>query len=207
MPCTQILNPLPGAYFCSAQIAGQVFDSSVLRVDNQTLQIVCLPGQSPSLLQPSTPRCATRGVQITPNTLVLRTVVSTTNTINLGGGVVAPTPTYDINLMRTMEIPEDVIIATPLATPLATPPGTPIVVAQQSPAVATPLATPPGTPVAVAQQSPAVAIGVVVGIGALVMLLGLGLALIIFFVKKRKRNQLKAVRSSSFERCEFTNLL
>ena len=178
-----------------------MFDSNVLRVSNETLQIPCRPRQPLTLLQPTTPRCAIPGIPINPNTLILQTIIPVSNVVNFGGGVVNPAPTINIDLVRTMEIPKDLVIMTPSATPLATP----IVEVVQQDSVVTPIATPI---VEVVQQDPVVAIAVGASIAGLVVLLVLVLALLlgaICLIKKRERNQLnskKKARSSVFERCE-----
>lgn len=160
----QVLNALPGAYFCSVVLTGTdtILDSIPLTVDTLTIQDVCLAQELPTL-QPPQPRCAVRGIPLDPATpLVPRTRLAVTNTINLVGGVVAtPTPTFTINIPPTMNIP--IVEPDPTGTP-----------AQQ-------------------QGNNAVGIGVWVGIAVGVTVVVLVTVLpvsAICFIKKRERNQL-----------------
>lgn len=164
--CMQVLNALPGAYFCSVILttANLVLDSNPLIIDNRTLDDLCLP-QEPPTLRPSQPRCAVRGSTIDPAArLVPLSTRAVTNTINLGMGVVAPTPTFTLAFEPTMDLP----VVTPAA------------VVQESP-----------TP---AQNNNnniviGVVVGIVVGIFVTVLLMGLVVGAICL-VKKRERNQL-----------------
>lgn len=185
----QVLNAMPGAYFCSVGIAGVVLDSNALRVGLQTLQDLCLPQELPTL-QPPRPRCAVRGLPINPTPLVVQTRLVQTNTVNLQMGVVEPTPTYSVVFERTMNIPEE-LVATPTVTPTVTPTTQPEPVGIN--------ATQP-----VPDNASVIGIGVGVGIAAGVLLTALVTTLIagaICFIKKRERNLLFARKRDPF-RCK-----
>lgn len=112
----QVLNALPGAYFCSTGNNNLILDSNVLRVDNKTLQQVCLPQEAP-VLQTPPPRCIQPGIP-TPRVIPFPTTeIVVTDTIDFGGGVEIPTPTYSIKLERNILVESTVLTMTMTATP------------------------------------------------------------------------------------------
>lgn len=182
--CMQVLNALPGAYFCSVSIQGVILDSNVLRVNAQTLRTVCQPQQLPTA-QPPVPRCAQRGILINTNNLVAATKTTVVNTINLQMGVVFPTPTYTIGFERTVILPS--VTPTPTYTvgtviiPSVTPAG--VAVSSSGMPMAAPL-----------QERNNLGIGIGVGMALAFLLMVLVTAIIVgvvCFIKKRERNQLK----------------
>lgn len=117
---TQVLNALPGAYFCSTGVSQNFFDSRVLRITNDTLYDLCDPGQSPTQ-QPPSPRCVQPGIP-TPNNIPQPSItIMKTNTINFQRGVDEITPTYSAGLERTLNvlIETTTIVPTPSPTTVA----------------------------------------------------------------------------------------
>lgn len=187
-----MLNALPGAYFCSVNIANQIFDSRALRVDEQTLQNMCLPQQPPTAQPPTPFRCAqqlpiNQNDLLEPNSLRVSTATSVTNTINLQAQNPTPTITIAEEIERTIP---PLVVETPIFEEIGR--------------TIPPLVETPTLNQTEQQTAISIGIGVGVGIGVAILLAVLVIALIVGVVccvKKRDRNAKR--RRTLMDRCKW----
>lgn len=113
----QVLNALPGTYFCSSVFAGTgtLFDSRSLRISNATLHDLCATNESPTQ-QPPFPRCLQNCP--VPNAIPQpSTIISRTSTVNFQRGAIEVTPTYSAELEYTIYVPLETMTFAPMPTP------------------------------------------------------------------------------------------